>query len=518
MLRIAETKLGKIQGLACGDPRITIFKGVPYAKPPVGELRWRSPQPLTEKWDGVLNADRFMPMAYQGPQGVDLNEFYTKEINPTASEYTCSEDCLYLNIWTPAKTAEERLPVYLWIHGGGLQAGYPYEMEFDGERVCREDVVFITVGYRLNIFGWMAHPELTAENPGGPRGNYCMEDLIFALKWIRDNIDAFGGDPNCVTIGGQSGGANAVIALMSSPLAEGLFHRAIAQSGAGLRRFGYGTSCDTIETAEETGKEILKLLGVNTIAEARALPAAVIYKAYQELDPKFKHWNPRVDGVLLPEDTLDCMIHDRHHRVPFLLGNNVGEIPGTPASAPLPTSLEGFRAMLLPFLGDETDAFMERFGIRTFEDALAACKTDLLNARTIAARAYFMTDTVNRASDYCYSFDHEIPGEDHPGAYHGSEMWFTFNSLNRCWRTWSGKHYQLAQQVVRYWTNFCKTGDPNGTLQDGTSLPEWKPCTKADPCVMVFKDAPVSAKNELSEAARARIECQLRKYFEGEKQ
>jgi para-nitrobenzyl esterase len=229
MLRRAKTESGIVEGIACGDPRVTIFKGVPYAAPPVGELRWKSPQDAP-KWEGIRRADVFPSMAFQTQPGSDINEFWTRELNPCATEYPMSEDCLYLNIWTPAKTEADNLPVYLWIHGGGLQTGYPYEMEFDGERVARRDVIFISVGYRLNVFGFLAHPELTAENPGGCHGNYGLEDIVFALGWIKRNIGAFGGDPSRVTIGGQSGGALAVISLCASPMVEGLVSGAIGQS------------------------------------------------------------------------------------------------------------------------------------------------------------------------------------------------------------------------------------------------------------------------------------------------
>ncbi len=513
MLRQVKLPNGILEGIPGGDPRITVFKGVPYAKPPVGDLRWRSPQKYDEIWPGVRRADHFPPMCYQTLPGSDPDEFWTKELNPTATEYCMSEDCLYLNIWSPARTVRDNLPVYLWIHGGGMQAGYSYEMEFDGESMAREGLIMITVGYRVNIFGWMAHPELSAEDPGAPRGNYCLQDLIFSLKWIRDNIAAFGGDPDRVTIGGQSGGAGAVISLLSSPLAEGLFSGAISQSGGGLRAFGYGNDCTPIEDAEQTGIEILQLLGVNTIEEARKIPAGKVYEAYKKTGGGFSRWSPRVDGVLLPESTLDCMINNRHHKVPYLLGNTRGEGPGTPAGGFLPESYEDFQKMTERIFGEHTGDFIRAFHIDSFEDALSVCRSDAFNTRYISARAYLMAEANHsRTKDYCYEFNHDIPGDDHPGSYHGSDLWFTFNSLGRCWRPFTGKHYDLARAVVGYWANFIKTGDPNGCDRFGNPLPGWQPWRSDAPFVMEFSDQPLQQKEEMSPAARWRINYHLEQY------
>ena len=513
MLRQVKLPNGLIEGVPGGDPRITVFKGVPYAKPPVGSLRWRSPQEYDECWEGVRRMDKFPPMCVQVLPGSDPEEFWTRELNPTATEYVMSEDCLYLNIWSPAKTLSDNLPVYLWIHGGGMQAGYSYEMEFDGESVAREGVIMITVGYRVNIFGWMAHKELTAENPGGPRGNYCLEDLIFALKWIKENIRAFGGDPERVTIGGQSGGAGAVISLLSSPLAKGLFSGAISQSGGGLRAFGYGSDCTPIEDAEKTGEEILELLGVSSIEEARKLPAEEIYRAYRNIGGGFTRWSPRVDGILLPESTLDCMIHNHHHKVPYILGNTRGEGPGSPAGGFLPKTEEEFRAMLSRIFHEDTEEVIRLFELDTLEKMQAFCRMDVMNSRFISAQTYLLAEAnYTRTADYCYEFNHDIPGDDNPGPYHGSDLWFTFNSVSRCWRPFRGKHYDLARQVVAYWTNFIKTGDPNGCDHNGNELPRWESWKADAPFVMEFTDAPARKKEEMSEAAVYRIAYHLDHY------
>ena len=193
-LRQIRTENGLIEGIIGSDPRITVFRGVPYAAPPVGDLRWRSPQPL-EGWSGVKKCDHFAPMAYQAVIGEDPEAFYNKEYHPTAPEYAISEDCLYFNMYSPAVEENEKLPIYVWFHGGGLQTGYSYEMEFDGEHMAREGVIVVSVGYRLNIFSFMAHPELSAESPDGAKGNYGLEDVIFCIRWLKRNARFFGGDP-----------------------------------------------------------------------------------------------------------------------------------------------------------------------------------------------------------------------------------------------------------------------------------------------------------------------------------
>ena len=201
MLRVVQTKLGKIEGIPAADPRITAFKGIPFAKPPVGELRWHAPVPA-EKWEGTLKAWNFAPISVQPTPYYDPNDLYCREWS-VDKDIPMSEDCLYLNVWTPANEADEKLPVYVWIYGGGFQTGFTAEMEFDGERIARRKIVVVTLAYRLNMFGFMCHKDITAENPDEP-ANFGLLDQRMALKWVKENIQAFGGDPDNITIGGQS--------------------------------------------------------------------------------------------------------------------------------------------------------------------------------------------------------------------------------------------------------------------------------------------------------------------------
>ncbi|MFY9393281.1 MAG: carboxylesterase family protein, partial [Halanaerobiales bacterium] len=228
MLRVVEVENGVVQGLPAADPRITSFKGIPFAAAPVGENRWRTPQPA-EDWEGVLEAFQFAPIGMQARPGVDKDNIYSREwhVDP---DIPMSEDCLYLNVWTPATSADEKLPVFVWFFGGGLQVGYTSEMEFDGERIARRGVVVVTANYRLNVFGFLCHPEITAEAPEAP-ANFGHLDQQYAIQWVKRNIAAFGGDPDNITIGGQSAGGGSVLAQLTSPQNEGAFQRAIIQSG-----------------------------------------------------------------------------------------------------------------------------------------------------------------------------------------------------------------------------------------------------------------------------------------------
>lgn len=509
MLRKTYIESGEIRGIPCGDPRITVYKGVPYAMPPVGELRWRAPQPV-HPWQGEYVADKFPPIEIQVQPGSNPDDFFTREINPTGTECVMSEDCLYLNIWTPAHTTRDNLPVYLWIHGGGMQAGYSYELEFDGERVAKRDVIFVTVGYRLNAFGFLAHPDLEMEDPEACQGNYALEDLVFALKWLKRNIGAFGGNPEKITIGGQSGGAFGVMALCASPKTKGLITGAIAQSGGGIRSFGYGNKCADLETAQRYGEEFLQVLGVKSIAEARKLSGEKIYQAYASQGRMFDRWSPTVDGKFLLEDPSDAILHDQLLKIPYLFGSTIAEGPGTPAAGPMPASVQEFEKMAEGVFGESTKEFLQLCQVKDMDDVVKICRGDAFNIRTIAVRSYCQIQARQKRMGYFYIFNHDIPGGDGVGAYHGSDMWFTFDSLGRCWRPFTGKHYDLAEQVCAYWTNFVKYGNPNGTDQFGKQLPDWENYTEENPFVMEFTDRPQREIRQLDGLAQYRIDHHFR--------
>ncbi|UUZ80349.1 carboxylesterase family protein [Paenibacillus sp. P26] len=269
MLRLVKVETGMVQGLPATDPRITSFKGIPFAAPPVGENRWRAPQPA-KAWEGVLKAYEFAPISMQVRQEIDESNIYTREwaVDP---DIAMDEDCLYLNVWTPAKRTDEKLPVYVWYFGGGSQVGHTAEMEFDGERIARRGVVVVTINYRLNVFGFLCHPEITAEAPEAP-ANFGHLDQQAATRWVKRNIAAFGGDPDNMTIGGQSAGGGSVMSQLVSPQNEGLFQRAIIQSGIFTKLYpgkhmpGFHS---LLRDAEQGGVKFFEYLGVSSLAEAR---------------------------------------------------------------------------------------------------------------------------------------------------------------------------------------------------------------------------------------------------------
>ncbi len=294
MIRIAETENGKVRGIEAADPRITAFKGIPFAAPPVGKNRWRAPQPC-ENWEGIRDASRFAPIAVQDTPGLG-DDVYCREwhVDP---ETPMSEDCLYLNIWTGAKSAEEKQPVLVWFYGGALQWGYPSEMEFDGERLARRGVIVVTVNYRINVFGFMAHPQLTKEQADAP-ANFGNLDQQAGLKWVVRNIRAFGGDPEKITIAGQSAGGGSVLSQMACPANKGLFRGAVIMSAMIRNPYeegGFGVP-KPLREAEKNGMNFLGFLGVSTIEEARELDAFYICQKYAEYRETFSFMGPAVDN------------------------------------------------------------------------------------------------------------------------------------------------------------------------------------------------------------------------------
>ncbi|MDL2232592.1 carboxylesterase family protein [Ruminococcaceae bacterium OttesenSCG-928-L11] len=483
MLRTTKTENGAVRGTIGNDPRITVYKGIPYAAPPVGDLRWRAPRPAAN-WEGVREATEFAPMAVQGKHGVNMDDFYTMEVHPASIDYTSDEDCLYLNIWTPANTGSERLPVYFWIHGGGYHGGYSYEMLIDGERMARRGIVVVSIAYRLNVFGFLAHPDMAKQDPNDFHANFGLLDQLAALQWTRRNIAAFGGDPDRITIGGQSAGAGAVFAQCTSPVTNGLFVGAISQSGGGLRSIGYQQAMKPFDTAAAEGKSFLDSIGAKSLDEARAMPAMDVWNAYE--NQSAVRVQPVIDGKFLVEDPTDAIIHGRHAKIPYMLGYNMGEGQGRLVAAAAPNSPEDFLAQLKAQYGEIPP---ELAGIQTMDDVNRALESSAFNSRAVASALFWDVQAEQDGTSYAYCFDHDMPGDD-MGPYHGAELWFMFESLARCWRPFTGKHYDLARQVCNYWVNFVKSGDPNGPDADGSPMPTWASYDKTQKKLMLFADAP----------------------------
>jgi len=494
MLRTVTIENGTLQGLVGHDPRITVFRGIPFAKPPVGELRWKAPQPA-ESWEGVRKCYEYgpIPMMRNHP-GVDFTQFYTKELNPTAAEYPMSEDCLYLNIFSPAETADDKLPVFCYIHGGGLQDGYNYEVEFDGERVARRGVIVVMISYRLGLFGFLAHPEITAETPRGEVvSNFGMQDQSLALHWVSKNIKSFGGDPGRIVICGQSAGAGSVQAQLCSPKNEGLIAGAICQSAVSMT-FGEESSrgrYKTLAEAEQFGADFFQTIGIKDLAEARATDAFELMRRLAEVSPKAGlfglSFGTCIDGNFVTESLADSYYNDRLPAVPMIVGHCMGETKGMFGNAHAP----GYEEFLqeAEVYGDRKEEFLAAADVKNDADVAALYERGDFNRMLAGSRAFCELRSSMGKKVYYYIFDHDIPGDD-AGSFHGSDLWFMFDSLANSWRPFAGKHYDLARQVTSYWTNFVKCGDPNGdgTDYNGQPLPPWKPYAADEKNVMKFCD------------------------------
>ena len=483
MLRITKTESGMVQGYPGTDARITVYKGIPFAADTSGENRWRPPQPV-KPWEGVRKCYAFAPITMQKTPGQDPDAFYSKEwhVDP---EVPMGEDSLALNIWTPAKTGDEKLPVMVWIFGGGLQEGYAYEMEFDGERIASRGVILVSVAYRLNVFGFLSHPDLTAENPDAP-ANFGFLDQKAGIEWVKRNIANFGGDPENITIFGQSAGGVSVFAQLCSPQTEGLFQRAIIQSSAGgsiLPVYPKTRFNDAIplKEAEERGVRFLKeQLGVDTIAEARKLDAKFIRDKCVES----KGWFPQtIDGKFMPESIFRAVFGDKMHRVPLMIGYTEDEMPIGPAGG-TEADLESWAK---ENFGPYAQEYAEACCRKAEKEGKPLAKCSFVNVNENSTRIVGDVLSAQGRKVYAYAFDPEIPG-DNAGSFHSSDLWFCFETLMKCWRPFDGHHYDLARRMCNYWTNFAKNGDPNGEDADGTPMPEWTAYTAESPRVMDLYD------------------------------
>lgn len=420
-----------------------VFKGIPYAKPPVGELRWKAPEEK-EAWDGIYEADRFSGRGVQ--DGERCVGFYDKEFygNP---EYDVpdSEDCLYLNIWMPEHGEGGKLPVAFWIHGGAFLGGYGSEMEFDGEAYAKRGVILVTFNYRLNVFGFLAHPWLSAENGQGISGNYGILDQIAALKWVYENIEAFGGDRGNITVMGQSAGAMSVQTLVSSELVGNMAAKAILQSGGS---YGNGLHRDMpLKEAFTYGESFVRYTGAKDLKELRAMPAKELMEPLRRMLEETAAsglglvFIPNIDGYVLKQGYYDTIDRKKILDIPYMLGSNKDDI------------------------------------MMTDEDRKAGRKGMLYEG--CMAFSHKMEELYGRPS-YVYYFTRQLPG-DSAGAFHSAELWYMFGTFGRCWRPLTEADACLSVRMLDYWTNFMKKGNPNGE-----GLPEWKACSREEPFIMKF--------------------------------
>lgn len=447
---------GLLQGTV--EDGVRVYRGIPYAAPPVGDLRWRPPQPAP-KWDGVRAADQFGPACMQTNQAI-------------ANLAPPSEDCLYLNVWTPAKSAGDKLPVLFWIHGGGFVAGTPAEQLYHGEWLAKKGVVFVSVGYRLGVFGFLAHPALSAESPHHVSGNYGILDMIAGLQWVQKNIGAFGGDPGKVTIQGESAGAAAVSILCASPLAKGLFRGAIAESGGTFGPVRADASIGESEPlagAEKRAAEWLSSAGISNIAELRKVPAEKL----QAMIPRQLGWaRPNTDGWVIPGDQYREYESHQYNDVPVLTGYNSDEglLFGNPKSHD--AYVQGVRdryhqfadRILAAYPGGETPAekWTERNLVRDSVFGWNAWTWARLQTKTGRSKVFL----------YYFVESAEPPAGAQPGSFgarHASELPYVFRQLREHDRPApTSKDEAFSDMIRTYWTNFVKTGDPNAT-----GLPGW---------------------------------------------
>jgi para-nitrobenzyl esterase len=454
---------------------LTVYRGVPFAAPPIGPLRWRPPQPPSA-WSGVRNADQFAPACMQPPP-------WWNRAAPV------SEDCLYLNIWTPARSPHAALPVMVWIYGGGFSTGATSLPVFDGEKLARHGVIIVSIAYRGGPMGFLALPALSAESPYKVSGNYGLLDQIAALRWVQRNIAGFGGDPHRVTVFGESAGAISVSILAASPLARGLFQAAISESGGS---FGPtrtppapGENIQTLRNAEQQGLALEKRLGVSSLRQMRALPAAAIQRA---ASGPVMFW-PVLDGHVIVGDQYTLYQRRRYNDTPILIGTNSdeGALFGTPPSRH--AYLLGVRERFGPFANrilaryPATPAAWRQSSMDLMRDAGFAWQTwawARLQAR------------VGKSKVYLYYFDHtpprpaDSPWRNAVGAVHSEEIPYVFQHLDQSPALhWTSADRLLSHDMAAYWTNFAKSGDPNGP-----GVPHWPALTASRPTVMHFTDAP----------------------------
>ncbi len=466
MLRKVKTENGIVKGLPGTNARITVFKGIPFAAPPVGKNRWRAPQPAAN-WEGELEAYKFRNISVQDTPGVGEG-LYDKEWH-VDNQIPMGEDCLYLNVWSPAHSENDKLPVLVWYFGGGFQWGYPCEMEFDGESIAKRGVILVTVNYRLGAIGFLAHPEITKEAPEAPT-NFGNLDQQAGLKWVYRNISAFGGDPEKISIAGQSAGGGSTLLQLTCEENYKMINSAMIMSG--IIRNPYAEDAfivpKDISEQEKRGEEFFEFLGVKTLEEARALDAFYIRDKYAEFRNEHGMFAPCIDHKFCVDEPYKRFISGNWAKCPVLSGNTADEFKSF-----IPAKDEAeLKKIAGEIFGDKATEFL------SFPEALekGAMGYGTVSGIEASVKGAAEMNIKNGTGDliYYYRFNPDIPGDD-AGTFHSVDLWFFFDNLNKCWRPFVGRHYDIARQMCNYWTNFVKTGNPNGCDVDGTPMTEWKP-------------------------------------------
>jgi len=497
---------GTLEGVKEAGSPVTIFKGIPFAQPPVGDLRWKEPQPA-KSWTGVLKADHFAGSPMQKPVFGDMN---------FRSSGT-SEDCLYLNVWTPAKTMKEKLPVLVYFYGGGLVAGDGSESRYDGESMAKRGIVALTVNYRLGIFGFFSHPELTAESPNHSSGNYGYLDQHAALEWVKKNIAKFGGDPDHVTIAGESAGSISVSIQMASPLSKNLIHAAIGESGAGIKPT---LNSIPLADAEKNGVKFAENMKAGSIAALRALSAADLLNA--AYSPSATPNTPTIDGYLLPKSLPEIFEAGEQAKIPILVGWNSAEVPYQFVMRADAPTLDNYKKALNTLYGDKAGEVMKLYPASTDEEVIKSA-TALSSDRFIVYSTWKWADLQIKTGGkpvyrYCFSrirpamtaqMGNAAPGlaggvvknnagmampkmPAAVGASHASEIEYAMGNLagNKVY-AWTPDDYKVSETMESYFANFIKSYNPNGT-----GLPKWDANTGKSPVKFMDIDVKSGQKTE----------------------
>lgn len=482
---------------------ISSFKGIPFAAPPVGQYRWREPQPVI-KWKGVRKADKFGPRAMQRPIFGDMN-FRSDGV---------SEDCLYLNIWTPAKANNEKLPVLVYFYGGGLMAGDGSEPRYDGESMARRGIVAVTVNYRLNIFGFFSHPELTKESPYHASGNYGLLDQFAALLWVKANIAAFGGDPTKVTIAGESAGSFSVSAQMASPLSKKLFRAAIGESGALLGN----RALPSLQESEERGLNFAKSLNLPSLKALRDLPAEKLLEATAKPEANFA---VNIDGYFFTEHPIETFKKGEQARVPLLVGWNSEEMNYRALLGDMEPTIANFKKVVSERFGDKAERLLQVYQPKT-DAEVESVATDFAGDQFIAFGTWQWADMHSKTggqSIYRYLYERARPamraemgsavaglaggiikGEDAKkgstpevqGAVHSAEIEYALGNLptNRVF-DWQPEDYLVSSVMQRYFEHFIKTNDPNGL-----GVPYWPAIKSGVPAEVMHINVETAVESE----------------------
>ena len=468
---------GRLRGILAGN--LKVFKGIPYAQPPVGERRWKPPAPLA-RWHGVRNATAFGPACFQppGPQ----TSVYWEPAMPM------SEDCLTLNIWAPADA--RNAPVFFWIYGGALWGGASRDPLYDGTQLAERGVVVVSINYRLGPLGWLALPQLSAQSPQHVSGNYGLLDQISALKWVRRNIAAFGGDASNVTIAGESAGALSVMYLMVSPPARGLFAKGIVESGYMISMPSLKVSRHGMPSAQQSGLELAAALHAPDLAALRAIPAGELTNAAAMAG--FGPWGT-VDAHVFTQQMVTAFAKGDQAHVPVLAGFNSGEIRSLRILAPpVPASPAAYESVIRARYGDLAPQFLRLYPAEHMQESILAAARDALYGWT--AERLVRRQTALGLPSYLYLFDHGYPAADAAGlhGFHASELPFVFGTSNATPPVWpkvpaAAPQAALSQAMLDYWTSFARTGRPQAVHE-----PDW-PAFGSGGHYMHFTEAPQPA-------------------------